>query len=393
MRTSGQKGLITTFSILAVLLLVIGLCIYLSKDRKETDINNTLPAESTDRIEDHSEKSEVPSPEADVVEQIQDEATEKFSADHNRYTYYEVHSLDPENRRLFVTFYGREAGELEKYCSDVCDLVQNDTGITEDIIWFQIGETCYSFDLASYKQSGDLTQLYNDLYLYVEQLSLAEAEKAAVEEAGESNGSLSGQNETVMQDASGQMVNETENGESEVSQEYLDIYLTYEADCSYSMPDGSEYRMVPVDRAAGSSYYVLLRASVDGRQGEIINRDPYLGSGGYAQYLTFLSDGQTGFSTLSYSGGAKGVLYRTADGGKSFQRIEYPSAGAKLPDGTYYNPFVMPEKIWEEDGLLYMEVGQGADGDYYNDEGFCHGLYSSADMGITWKFVKEIVAE
>lgn len=393
MRISGRKGLITTFSILAVLLFVIGLCISLSKDRKETDINNTLPAENADRNEDYNEKSEVPSPEVDVVEQIQDEATEKFSADHNRYTYYEVHSLDPENRRLFVTFYGREAGELEKYCSDVCDLVQNDTGITEDIIWFQIGETCYSFDLASYKQSGDLTLLYNDLYLYVEQLSLAEAEKAATEEAKKSHGSLGGQNETVMQDASGQVGNETESCEDEVSQEYLDIYLTYEADCLYSMPDGSAYRMVPVDRAAGSSYYVLLRVSWDGSKSEIVNRDPYLGSGGYAQYLTFLSDGQTGFSTLSYSGGAKGVLYRTADGGKSFQRIEYPSAKVKLPDGTYYNPFVIPEKIWEEDGLLYMEVGQGADGDYYNDEGFCHGLYSSEDMGITWRFEKELVAE
>lgn len=380
MRTSDRKGLIITFSILAGLLLMIGFCIGLSKDRKETDINNTLSAENADRNEDYNEKSQMPSPEADVVEQIQDEATRNFSADHNRYTYYEVHSLDPEDRRLFVTFHGREAGELEKYCSDVCDLVQNNTGITENIIWFQIGETCYSFDLASYKQSGDLTQLYNDLYLYVEQLSLADAEKAATEEAGERNGSLGGQNET-------------EACEDEVSQEYLDTYLTYEPDCSYLTPDGSAYRMVPVDRAAGSSYYVLLRVLSDGSKGEIVNRDPYLGSGGYAQYLTFLSDGQTGFSTLSYSGGAKGVLYRTADGGKSFQRIEYPSAKVKLPDGTYYNPFVIPEKIWEEDGLLYMEVGQGADGDYYNDEGFCHGLYSSEDMGITWRFVKEIVAE
>lgn len=34
-------------------------------------------------------------------------------------------------------------------------------------------------------------------------------------------------------------------------------------------------------------------------------------------------------------------------------------------DGTYYNPFVVPEKVYEKDGNLYMEVGQGADGDYY----------------------------
>ena len=25
----------------------------------------------------------------------------------------------------------------------------------------------------------------------------------------------------------------------------------------------------------------------------------------------------------------------------------------------------MPEKVYEKDGNLYMEVGQGADGDYY----------------------------
>ncbi len=61
----------------------------------------------------------------------------------------------------------------------------------------------------------------------------------------------------------------------------------------------------------------------------------------------------------------------------------------KLSDGTYYNPFVMPVKVWEEDDILYLDVGQGPEGDYYNDEGFCHGLYSSTDKGITWKYEKE----
>ena len=90
--------------------------------------------------------------------------------------------------------------------------------------------------------------------------------------------------------------------------------------------------------------------------------DPYLGSGGGAKWISFLEDGQTGFSCLAYSGGAYGSLYRTGDGGKSFQEVQYPSARAVLSDGTYYNPFVMPERVYEEAGKLYMEAGQGRTG-------------------------------
>ena len=53
----------------------------------------------------------------------------------------------------------------------------------------------------------------------------------------------------------------------------------------------------------------------------------------------------------------------------------------------------MPEKVYEKDGKLYMEVGQGADGDYYGDEGYCNGLYESSDDGKTWKYVGEVVVD
>ena len=82
-----------------------------------------------------------------------------------------------------------------------------------------------------------------------------------------------------------------------------------------------EYRMVPVDQAAGSRYYVLLLVQADGKTGEVVNSDPYLGMGGAAKWIHFLDDGKTGFSCLSYSGGAKGAFYRTADGGKPSGRF------------------------------------------------------------------------
>ena len=66
---------------------------------------------------------------------------------------------------------------------------------------------------------------------------------------------------------------------------------------------------------------MLLLVQADGKTAEVVNSDPYLGMGGAAKWIHFLDDGKTGFSCLSYSGGAKGAFYRTADGGKPFRRF------------------------------------------------------------------------
>lgn len=42
----------------------------------------------------------------------------------------------------------------------------------------------------------------------------------------------------------------------------------------------------------------------------------------------------------------------------------------ELSDGETYNPFVIPEVPYEEDGVLYVKVGQGQFGDYYGDNDF-----------------------
>ena len=75
------------------------------------------------------------------------------------------------------------------------------------------------------------------------------------------------------------------------------------------------------------------------------------------------------------------------------EMIEYPEHEVFLKNGASFNPFVMPEAIYKEDGLLYLEVGQGADGDYYGEDGFCHGRYASADRGKTWEFVETFAVE
>ena len=372
--TKVNRSLILVFAILAGILLLIGGSIYLSRDRIQENINDTLASsrdqemDETGAEEEEAENTEAAQNTEPRVEIVEDEETKEFSAQHNRYVYYEVTDGDPDTKQLIVGSIYREESEMEKFCRDMCDLAQNYPELSRDTIWFNVGDERHSFSLSAYMESEDMTALYNDLYLLIDELTLKEAEKTARAEAGTSIGN------------SGE--------ETQISQEYLDIYLTYDADAVDRLADGSEYRMVPVDQAAGSRYYVLLFVSADGKTAEIVNNDPYLGMGGAAKWIHFLEDGRIGFSCLSYSGGSKGVFYRTEDGGRRFQEI----AKVKLPDGTYYNPFVMPEKVWEEDGVLYMEAGQGADGDYYNQEGFCHGLYSSNDRGVTWNYEQEVAA-
>ena len=172
-----------------------------------------------------------------------------------------------------------------------------------------------------------------------------------------------------------------------------DEYLQYiEPDCTYTTKDGIVYGMFPIDRAAGSSYYCLAAYKESGGKPSEINENPFNGRGGQAAWIEFIDDSNLGFSCLTYSGGDEGMLFRTEDGGKSFMQVNYPSAKVKLPDGTIYNPFVIPEKVWKEDGKIYLLAGQSPwSGDYYSEElgKKPSGLYVSQDDGMSFEYVGE----
>ena len=172
-----------------------------------------------------------------------------------------------------------------------------------------------------------------------------------------------------------------------------DEYLqSIEPDCTYTTKDGIIYGMLPVDRAAGSNYYCLVAYKKAGDKPSEINENPFNGMGGEAKWIEFIDDTNLGFACLTYSGGDEGMLFRTEDGGKSFVQVNYPSAKVKLSDGTIYNPFVIPEKVWVEDGNLYLLASQSPwSGDYYNEELDKHpsGLYVSHDDGMSFEYVGE----
>lgn len=206
-------------------------------------------------------------------------------------------------------------------------------------------------------------------------------------------------NETAEKNSETQsIIGNSSNGDNEIgsatmeevptTEELWAYYLSIEPTSTYTTKDGTQYKMLAVDRALGSSYYILISTSADGEH-TLVNRDPHCGSGGESKWLTFVEDDAVGFACLAYSGGSYGSLYRTADGGKTFAKVELPSSKIALPDGTLYNPFVMPEKVYEEAGKLYLLMGQGPDGDYYGEEGFCAGLYVSEDHGKNWNYLGE----
>lgn len=159
-----------------------------------------------------------------------------------------------------------------------------------------------------------------------------------------------------------------------------------ENDEDVSMLDESRgYRLTVLDAAAGSRFYGLEMTEDGGNSWEILNQDPFGGDTGVSAGISFLNE-TLGFIALSHSGGSLAELYRTEDGGATFERVTLPAAEVPLTGEEMYQPFDFPGMPYEKDGALYLEVGQGQDGDYNSGSS---ALYRSGDMGRTWTFVRE----
>ncbi len=227
--------------------------------------------------------------------------------------------------------------------------------------------------------SEDRVGFYNDLYTFIERYL---------------NHEYTAFGGPVPEDSSDHEAVEESEHDDEITGDVIRQWAAYDFDVVYDAPDGREYALVGTDRALGSSFYVLLVFHEKGNpdSAELLNADPFNGHGGEARFLTFLSDGLTGFAGLSYAGGSEGLLFETLDGGKSYREIILPSPKIELPTGEFYNPFVMPEEAWEEGDTIYLKVSQGPDGDHHSkalDDARTVGIYASADKGKTFEFVRE----
>ena len=115
--------------------------------------------------------------------------------------------------------------------------------------------------------------------------------------------------------------------------------------------------------------------------------EKHIWKGVYLSLIHIFIDEELCFISLTSNGGKNGYLFRSEDGGYTFEEIKYNelarNANSAINEEIEY--FDCPEKIYEKDGVLYMEAGQGADGDY---KGNRKGIYMSRDTGKGWEFVK-----
>lgn len=156
----------------------------------------------------------------------------------------------------------------------------------------------------------------------------------------------------------------------------------YNTDEEFHLSETEYYRLNVVDAALGSRYYALEKSEDGGKNWNRLNPDPFLGQGGVAAGIVFL-DSDLGFMALSHNGGDNAELYRTGDGGASMELVEF--VHPKMEESDIGEPFDFPGMPYEEDGVLKVQVGQGADGDY---QGGRAAIYQSLNKGMTWELVE-----
>ena len=152
------------------------------------------------------------------------------------------------------------------------------------------------------------------------------------------------------------------------------------------LTDDLGYQLTVADVALGSRFYVLNRTTNGGETWENVNPDPFMGDAGISSGVVFINE-NVGFITLSMDGNDSNELYRTSDGGITFEMVTLPAIEIPLTDTEIYKPYDFSEFPYESKEKLLLTVGQGQDGDY---NGGSKILYESKDKGETWEYVKEI---
>lgn len=170
----------------------------------------------------------------------------------------------------------------------------------------------------------------------------------------------------------------------EIQQEWNVIEGNSDIKDEFYLYDGVRYKLNVDDKASGSFFYSLHKTNDSGNNWFVINENPFNGAVGEAYGIYFI-DENIGFIGVSKNSGCEGDLYRTEDGGKSFSKIEFEEKTVVLDNGTSIMPFDYPNIPYEKDGKHYVNIGQGADGDYNGNSSL---TYSSNDKGRTWEYIE-----
>lgn len=179
-------------------------------------------------------------------------------------------------------------------------------------------------------------------------------------------------------------------------EEQLICDYAYYANSFLSLTESGIYATVATDRGLGSDYYSIFFSS------DFVNWTsiPLSGTTRNFTCVYWPTDGVGYFSCNSVvetletqpDGTTQKIMEDncfsyTPDNGETYQMLRYPVE--QFIDELGYNPFDTLEAMYQEDGVLYMIVGQGDDGDYAEDGIHVSALYQSTD-GVNFTFVETI---
>ncbi|MCC5894409.1 MAG: hypothetical protein JJU16_03035 [Alkalibacterium sp.] len=172
----------------------------------------------------------------------------------------------------------------------------------------------------------------------------------------------------------------------EDQQSHLGYLVDEHGQETYFLTEDTGYRLPVIDAATGSRWYGFEKTENGGEVWEMVNQAPFDERSGVTSGIHFF-DEDLGFVILGNGSQTEATLFRTENGGQTFDPIDFPSIEVPLTDDEEYNPFQFPETPYEEDGKMVTLVGQGANGDYNSGS---KALYYSEDDGMTWEFVEEV---
>lgn len=153
----------------------------------------------------------------------------------------------------------------------------------------------------------------------------------------------------------------------------------YCANTFLSKTAGYCYVSFAVDRTGGSDYYGSFR-TFDFETWDSVPLPQELYSNATC---VFWKDDSVGYY------GSGDCYYLTRDGGESYEQRALPQ-NEEIVARLGYNPYDALEGMYQENGVVYMVIGQGDDGDYAENGKLFRALYRSED-GIHFSFVEENV--
>lgn len=160
----------------------------------------------------------------------------------------------------------------------------------------------------------------------------------------------------------------------------------------YDSRDGSMYSFYTIeegwglrvsDDTSGDRRYWLDYTTDGGNTWTTINEDPFAGKSGVVEGIAYVW-GKYGYISISKDSGEYARVFRTEDGGYTFEEIVLPVEECKEMNPGEYQYYSMPEVSDEEIRITVRESR------YHNKDGY---VFKSEDRGKTWEYAGKVVDE